>query len=187
MNPSTSTTVTFVPGKRGALNAVVDGYRYTKNRTYKENVYYRCVEQSTCSARITLTDGVLSSPLPDHSHPSQEAAIAVLGMKNHIKKRSAETDMPTKEIVADSLGTLDFEGMANLDCQINALSKMSRLSRQKANRNPPVPTSLENLAIPPSYMTNNQGENMLLWDSSYTEERRRTLMFENINKFTFSV
>ena len=105
MNPSTSTTVTFVPGKRGALNAVVDGYRYTKNRTYKENVYYRCVEQSTCSARITLTDGVLSSPIPDHSHPSQEAAIAVLGMKNHIKKRSAETDMPTKEIVADSLGT----------------------------------------------------------------------------------
>ena len=65
--------------------------------------------------------------------------------------------MPTKEIVADSLGTLDFEGVANLNCQINALSKMSRLSRQKANRNPPAPTSLENLAIPPSYMTNNQG------------------------------
>ena len=58
--------------------------------------------------------------------------------------------MPTKEIVADSLGTLDFEGMANLNCQINALSKMSRLSRQKANRNPPVPTSLKNLAISPS-------------------------------------
>ena len=103
---------------------MVDGYRYTKNRTYKENVYYRCVEQSTCSARITLTDGVLSSPLSDHSHPSQEAAIAVLGMKNHIKKRSAGTDMPTKEIVADSLGTLDFEGMANLNCQINALSSL---------------------------------------------------------------
>ena len=89
--------------------------------------------------------------------------------------------MPTKEIVADSLGTLDFEGMANLNCQIDALSKMSRLSRQKANRNPPAPTSLENLAIPPSYMTNNQGENMLLWDSSYTEERRRTLMFGSID------
>ena len=111
MNPSTSTTVTFVPGKRGALNAVVDGYRYTKNRTYKENVYYRCAEQSTWSARIPLTDGVLSSPIPDHSHPSQEAAIAVLGMKNHIKKRSAETDMPTKEIVTpkkeDELWCLD--------------------------------------------------------------------------------
>ena len=95
--------------------------------------------------------------------------------------------MPTKEIVADSLGTLDFEGMANLNCQINALSKMSRLSRQKANRYPPVPTSLENLAIPPSYMTNNQGENMLLWDSSYTEERRRTLMFGSIDPNFLSV
>ena len=110
----------------GALNAVVDGYRYTKNRTCKEIVYYCCVEQSTCSIPITQTDGVLFSPSPDHSHPSLGAAIAVFGMKNHIKKRSAETDMPTKEIVADSLGTLDFEGMAKLNCQINALSKMSR-------------------------------------------------------------
>ena len=67
---TTFTNVTFVPEKRGALNSVVDGYRYTKNRSYKENVYYRCVEQSTCSARITLTDGVLSSPLPEHSHSS---------------------------------------------------------------------------------------------------------------------
>ena len=82
-------------------------------------------------------------------------------MKNHIKKRTAETDMPTKEIVADSLGTFDFEAMANLNCQINTLSKMSRLSRQNANRHPPVPTSLENLAIPPSYMTNNQGDTVL--------------------------
>ena len=87
---TTSTNVTFVPEKRGDLNAVVDGYRYTKNRSYKENVHYRCVEQSTCSARITLTDGVLTSPLPEHSHSSQEAAIAVLQVKNNIKKRSAE-------------------------------------------------------------------------------------------------
>ena len=72
-----STTVTFIPGKRGALNAVVGGYRYTKNRTYKDNVYYRCVEQPSCVARITLTDGVLSSCLPTHTHHSQEADIAV--------------------------------------------------------------------------------------------------------------
>ena len=85
--------------------------------------------------------------------------------------------MPIKEIVADSLGTFDLEGMANLNCQITALFKMSRLSRQKANRNPPAPTSLEDIAILPSYMTSNQGNNILLWDSSYTEERRRTFIF----------
>ena len=40
---------------------------------------------------------------------------------------------------------------------------------------------LENIAIPPPYITNNQGENKLLWDSSYTEERRRSFMFGSID------
>ena len=90
MDPTTTTTtsptVTFLPGKRGALNAVVDGYRYTKNGSHKENVYYRCVEQKTCNARITLTGGSLSSSLPTHLHPSQEADLAVLQTKSDIKK-----------------------------------------------------------------------------------------------------
>ena len=40
-------------------------------------IYYRFVEQPYCAARITLTDGVLSSCLPTHTHHSQEADIAV--------------------------------------------------------------------------------------------------------------
>jgi hypothetical protein len=78
---SMMTTSTNVLGKRGALNAVVDGYRYTKNRSYKENVYYRCVEQSTCSARITLTDGVLSSPLLYQSTPTPRKKLPLLSSK----------------------------------------------------------------------------------------------------------
>ena len=100
MDPA-STTVSFVAGKRGAQNAFVDGYRYTKNGKHKESTYYRCPDQQTINARITLVDGVLSSPLPDHTHPSQEAKIAVLAAKNDIKKKSSLTDMPTKEIITD--------------------------------------------------------------------------------------
>ena len=81
-------------------------------------------------------------------------------VKNAIKEAAATTDRPTKDIVATSLGTLDFEGMNRLNCQTNALQKMSRLTRQKANRHPPAPTSLETLAIPPHYSTNAQDENM---------------------------
>ena len=42
---TTGPTVTFLqlPGKRGAPNAVVDGFRYTKNGSLKENVYYSTV------------------------------------------------------------------------------------------------------------------------------------------------
>ena len=121
-----SPAVTFLPGKRGALNACVDGYRYTKNGGHKENVYYRCVEQRTCNARITLTGGSLSSPLPTHSHPSQEADIAVLQAKSDIKKKATSTDLPTKNIVSTSLGTLDFEGVARLGCQLSSLNRMSQ-------------------------------------------------------------
>ncbi|KAL5256598.1 hypothetical protein ACHWQZ_G011745 [Mnemiopsis leidyi] len=173
MDPSTTPTITFVTGKRGARNAVIDSYRYTKNRHHKENTYYRCVEQTTCKARITLTAGALSSSLPTHYHPSQEATIAVLEVRNSIKKRSAETDLITKEIVADSLGALDFEGVANLNCKISSLSKMGRRAQQKANKTPPPPTSLRDIAIPPTYMTSLQGENLLIWGSGYTEEKLR--------------
>ena len=113
INPSASTTVTFVFGKRGALNAVVDGHRCPKNRTYnyKENVYYRCVEQSTCSAQITgltltVTDGVLSSSLPDLSHPPQEAASCQCCPRNEFeryKEASSGDRHAYKKIVADSL------------------------------------------------------------------------------------
>ena len=78
--------VSFVAGKRGSYNAVVDGYRYTKNRSHKDRVYYRCVEQTTCKARITLTGGAHSTPLPQHTHPSQEAEVAVLKVKNNFRK-----------------------------------------------------------------------------------------------------
>ena len=39
MDPA-STTVSFVAGKRGAQNAFVDGYRYTKN-----GKQYRCLKR----------------------------------------------------------------------------------------------------------------------------------------------
>ena len=55
---------------------------------------------------------------------------------------------------------MDFE------CQMNALSKMSRLSRQKANRNSPAPASMENIAIPPSYINNNQYATSRVWPSA---------------------
>lgn len=143
-----STTVTFVKGKRGADNAVVDDYRYTKNGSHNGKTYYRCIDRS-CIARITLNeDKSLSSPVPTHSHGHQEADIAVIRAKNQIKTLASTSDMTTKDIVATSLQELDFECMAKLNCRLSSLSKMSRLSRQKSSQHPPPPTSLEHLIIP---------------------------------------
>ena len=59
-------------------------------------------------AQLRLTQQTESSPLPDHSQVSNKTAIVVLGMKNNIKKRSAETDMNTNEIVADFLVLVEY-------------------------------------------------------------------------------
>ena len=139
MDPSTTPTITFVTGKRGARNAVINGYRYTKNRQHKENTYYRCVEQTTCKARITLTAGALSSSLPTHSHPSQEATIAVLEVKNSIKKRSAETDMTTKEIVADSCQQRSKAGIMVLGLWWGFRTQHCGLSWQPSRKRRPSP------------------------------------------------
>ena len=75
-----------------------------------------CLQLLNGTVNMLCSDKFNSSSLPDHSHSSQETAIAVLTVKNTIKKRAAETDMPTKEIVADSLRSLDFEEINKLNC-----------------------------------------------------------------------
>ena len=112
--PNPSPPVTFTKGKKGVLNAVIDGHRYSRNGKHNNNTYYRCTE---CKVRVTINEvNELVSQLPEHVHDSREAEIGVTQVKNAITEAAATTDRPTKDIVATSLGTLDFEGMNCLNC-----------------------------------------------------------------------
>ena len=84
-------------------------------------------------------------------------------------------------IVAECVGGLDFECRAKLNCQLDSLHKQSRRSRRKANRHPCDPASLEDISIPHEYKTSLAEENMLLWDSTYSAERRRSFLFGTID------
>ena len=52
------TTVTFVPGrKKNQRNPVIDGHRFTKDRSRNGNTYYKCtLFKDGCRARITLNE-----------------------------------------------------------------------------------------------------------------------------------
>ena len=56
------------------------------------------------------------------------------------------------------------------------LARMARRGRQAANRHPSNPKTLEDLILPPSYITANSGEALMLWDSGYTLQRRRSFL-----------
>ena len=96
----------LIYGKRGSQNALMDGFRYTQDGKKNGRTYLKCVMQGTCKARIILDeDQQLSSPIPVHSHTSQEAAIEVCKAKNNIKRLASTTDNTTKNIIASSLST----------------------------------------------------------------------------------
>ena len=78
------TTVTFVPGrKKNQLNPIVDGHRFTKDRTRNGSTYYKCtLFKDGCKARITLDENNnLASAPPTHSHESEVAEMQVHKVK----------------------------------------------------------------------------------------------------------
>ena len=38
------TSISFVPGYRGSTNILHDGHRYSKDKTYLDNTYWKCVK-----------------------------------------------------------------------------------------------------------------------------------------------
>ena len=54
---------------------------------------------------------------------------------------------------------------------------MARYSRAAAQQHPTNPTTLEDLALPAPYITATSGEPLLLWDSGYTTQHRRSFLF----------
>ena len=139
----------------------------------------KCVLASQgCRARIVLVNGGLVSPVPDHpTHDVQFSETYVHVAKQTIRKNAAQTDRPTKLLVAEAVNGMNFETRTKLNCQIRSLGKMARLSRQ-TNRNYPTSLrSLEDLIVPPEYTHASSGGPLLLWDSGYAAERRRSFLF----------
>ena len=181
-HPSLQTTINMAPTvgrKKNQFNAVLDGFRFCKNKKKNGNTYYRCTFFSSgCKARITLDENNdLVSPTPDHNHESQVAETHVHVVKQDLKRKAATSDLPTKYLVAEATGRLNEETRQKLNCDLNALYKMTRSSRAAANTHPSNPTSLENLSIPGSYLTTTSGDSLLLWDSGWSEELRRSFLF----------
>ena len=158
-------TVSFVPGrKKNQRTPVIGGHRFTKDRSRNGNTYYKCTQfRDGCRARITLNvEGNLVSPPPSHSHSAPVAETHVHTVKQNLKRKAVESDLPTKYLVAEAVGGLNFETRAKLNCDLNAMHKMARYSRAAAQQHPTNPTTLEDLALPAPYITATSGEPPLL-------------------------
>ena len=103
--------LTFVPGRRaGSENALLNGYRYMKDRDRDDKRYMKCVlYKDGCKARI--------SPVPLHpTHDVQHSETHIHVAKSALKRKAAETDLPSKHMCAEAVGGMTFETRAKLNC-----------------------------------------------------------------------
>ncbi|XP_063682933.1 uncharacterized protein LOC134817602 [Bolinopsis microptera] len=176
-----SSSIEFIPGrKKGSRNVLYDGHLYHLNRKREDKTYWKC---NKCKSRLILVQDTFCSAAP-HDHESQPAEIAAHRSKSKMKTLAATTENSTKQIVADSVAGLSFEASSRLNCDPKSLARLVRRARQKAYSHPVNPISLEDLVIPPNYLTSPGGDTMLLWDSSYDTDTRRSILLgtaDNIN------
>ena len=123
-------------------------------------------------------DGEFITPVPDHpTQDVQHSETYVHVSKQSLKRNAAQTDHPTKRLVAQAVSGMNFEKRSKLNCQIRSLGKIARQSRRITHNYLISPRTLEELSLPADYTHSSSGETLLLWDSSYTTELRRSFLF----------
>ena len=81
-------------------------------------------------------------------------------VKQNLKRKVAESDLPTKYLVAEPVGGLETRAMLN--CDLNAMHKIARYSRAAAQQLPTNLPLLEYLVLAAPYITATSGEPLLL-------------------------
>ena len=135
-----ATSLTFVPSiRKSHLNAVLDGYRFSKETTINGKTFWKCVHQSLgCKARIQTVDQQLITPVPQHLFPNfQHAEAAVHLTKQIMKQKAATSTVPTKLLAGQTTLSMFMEARVKPDSQTSSLSRMDRRARQAGSSHSP--------------------------------------------------
>lgn len=162
----------FVLSPRGNNVLSYEGYTYSKDKQISEKTHWRCTEyhKRNCSARCTITNGILSLTPNTHNHAPDIAKIQARKVVSLIKINSRfSIDTPQNIISSNVVGL----PQAVIGClpSIATIKKSIQRVRTQIAAPLPNPSSLLNLIIPNSYQLTLTGTPFLLFDSGPSEER----------------
>ena len=139
---------TIVPGRKKNNLLFEDGYRFYKSSSYKDKVYYVCINRSTgCKARVTLKESSNSVLVynNNHNHVISKHESAIRDIKEKLRCNAALVRTSTKRTVTDIINSCDENIRSKLP-SINAMSQCVRRVRRRISRCPsavnPPPTFL---------------------------------------------
>ena len=180
-------SVNFVPGRTATTrNLVYEGYRFCLDRRSGIRSYWKCVLKSSlgCSGWVILVNNETVVTSSDHCHLPTPALNSVHVMKQKLKDCAQTSVLPTKYLAANAVGPLTSEALMEVNCNQRSLGKLARAARAQVENHPVNPKSLSELVLPPDNIKTTKGDCFLLWDSTFRNDLRRSLMFgttENIN------
>ena len=113
-----------------------DGHVFTKERQYKDKVYYKCVRSfDGCKSRVTMCSNskAITRYAPYHSHIADPVDNTVRELKSNMKDSSKERKGTTR-IIADTVSGATDEVLSQLPTN-SAMSQM--IWRQRKDKNQP--------------------------------------------------
>lgn len=151
-------------GNRGGKILINDGYRYQRNKTKTDKIYWRCW-RTTCSAFLHTSVFDIEEDDPniqilqvgDHNHADEGDLIATTSTKQHMLQ--AVEDDPSKPVrrVYDEV----IRDAENDDQVPQFNSVRSRLQRRRASLMPPIPQTVEDVVIHNEWAETWRGEDFM--------------------------
>ncbi|RWS22873.1 uncharacterized protein B4U80_00590 [Leptotrombidium deliense] len=171
-----------------------DGYLYTRDKVYKNKVYWKCVEYNKfqCKGRLQTRNGKICGVNGDHNHEKRHADIAARTVLANIKQKATTSTETPQQIIGDISGELSLVVACKLPkvplikrqaiiTVIKLVTDSSFLiifiyrtiqrTRNRHNESPRNPNSLEDLVIPEKYKKTRKGEDFLFIDTGPGAER----------------
>ena len=142
MEPYAPHPYKFLQGRKKQQILTEDGYVFTKERQYKDKVYYMCVRSfDGCKSRLTMCSNskIITRYDPSHSHFADPVDSTVRELKSRMKDSSKERKGATR-VIADTVSGATDEVLSQLPTN-TAISQM--IWRERKDKN--LPRGQQNL------------------------------------------
>ncbi|CAF1019972.1 unnamed protein product [Didymodactylos carnosus] len=133
--------------QKGKPCLLFNGYRYLKDRTRNNNVYWRCENRSNCSGRATQEDNsapILTAP---HSHEPDEKRNACEEFRTKLKRRIRDEPLSVRKLFRSKLISAQTTNPSGVSILPQFLEIKNSLYDTKNETYPRLPKLIDDVKI----------------------------------------
>lgn len=154
-----------IANSRGGKALILDNFRYLRNRSRGDRIYWRCARRG---CNVWLHTGLLDvgeedpaihvlRPPGQHDHAAEEDLVATTALvQQMLEQVAADPTLPVKRVYDQAVAqAADVGHMPRFE------STKSRLERMRATLMPPIPNTIQEVAVEGEWAATWDGEDFL--------------------------